>query len=70
VPRYPFVRTSEVFRDMFSLPVPDIPSVEGSSDENPLFLEGVDKADFRCLLKVMFPMSVVLHQPTTPCPPS
>jgi hypothetical protein len=56
VPRQPFVRTSEVFHDMFALPIPEASSPEGSTDENPLFLEGVRKVDFHRLLKVIFPM--------------
>jgi hypothetical protein len=60
VPRYPFVRSSEVFRDMFQLPTPKYATPEGSSDQNPLFLDGIKKTDFRRLLKLMFPMSVEL----------
>jgi len=55
LPRAPFERNSEVFQDMFGLPVPENTVTDGSSDENPLRLDGVKKADFRQLLKVMFP---------------
>jgi hypothetical protein len=58
VPRGPFERNSEVFQDMFRLPVPENTVPDGSSDEHPLRLDGVKKNDFRQLLKVMFPGSV------------
>lgn len=56
VPRYPFIRTSEVFRNMFLSPVSDGTPPDGSSDEKPLILEGIEETDFRLLLKVMFPV--------------
>ena len=58
VPRGPFEQHSEVFRDMFELPVPENIVPDGSSDEHPLRLDGVMKNDFRQLLRVMFPRSV------------
>ncbi|KIM84445.1 hypothetical protein PILCRDRAFT_67743, partial [Piloderma croceum F 1598] len=58
LPRYLFEESSDLFRDMFSLPAPEGASYDGCSDEQPLFLEGVRKADFRRLLKAMkFPAS-------------
>jgi len=53
LPRYLFEESSEVFRDMFQLPTPKDISHDGDSDEQPLFLEGVRKVDFRRLLKAM-----------------
>ena len=53
LPRYLFEESSDIFRDMFSLPVPEGTSYDGCSDEQPLILEGVRKEDFRCLLKAM-----------------
>ncbi|KAF9060950.1 hypothetical protein BDP27DRAFT_1235918 [Rhodocollybia butyracea] len=44
---------SEVFRDMMNLPTPL--DAEGSSDENPIFLEDVSQEDFRQLLRVLSP---------------
>jgi hypothetical protein len=38
---------------MFQLPTPKDISHDGDSDEQPLFLEGVRKVDFRRLLKAM-----------------
>jgi hypothetical protein len=58
VPRDSFVENSDFFRAMFQLPVPSGASPDGSSDEDPLRLEGIEKADFIQLLKVMFPRSV------------
>jgi len=52
-----FEESSDVFRDMFSLPTPEGVSPDGCSDKQPLFLEGTRKKDFRRLLKVMkFPV--------------
>jgi hypothetical protein len=53
VPRYLFEESSELFRDMFLLPCPEGIPCDGSSDGQPLFLEGVSKVDFRWLLKAM-----------------
>lgn len=58
VPRESFVENSELFRAMFQLPVPSGRSPDGSSDQNPLRLDGIEKTDFLQLLKVMFPRSV------------
>jgi len=58
VPRLYFERNSGVFRDMFTVPPGDIP-VEGSSDENPLKLESIQKVDFQRLLRAMFPEWVI-----------
>jgi hypothetical protein len=58
LPRYLFEESSDVFRDMFQLPAPEGIPPDGSSDEQPLVLEGIRKADFRLLLEALkFPRS-------------
>ncbi|THU77833.1 hypothetical protein K435DRAFT_595972, partial [Dendrothele bispora CBS 962.96] len=54
VPRFHFETSSEVFRDMFTLPQTG-KQEEGDSDANPIKLEGIKAADFECLLKVLYP---------------
>ncbi|KIM76078.1 hypothetical protein PILCRDRAFT_78180, partial [Piloderma croceum F 1598] len=68
LPRYLFKESLDIFRDMFSLPAPEGTSYDGCSDEQPLFLEGVHKEDFRRLLKAMkfpakFPASGSSEEP-------
>jgi hypothetical protein len=59
LPRCLFEESSEAFRDMFLLPAPEGSLSDGSSDEQPLVLEGVRKAAFRRLLEaMMFPASM------------
>ncbi|PBK73979.1 hypothetical protein ARMSODRAFT_929447 [Armillaria solidipes] len=53
VPRYHFETFSEVFKTMFALPQSDNLSIDGSSDEHPLVLQGVTAQDFRSLLSAM-----------------
>jgi hypothetical protein len=55
VPRCYFEQESEVFRDMFQLPVAKGTTPDGCSDEQPLRLDGIVKEDFRQLLRVTFP---------------
>ncbi|KAH9857399.1 hypothetical protein C2E23DRAFT_719588 [Lenzites betulinus] len=56
VPRRPFEDDSEVFSNMFTLPPANHPSgIEGSSDHNPLLLQGVTAEEFKALLYVLFP---------------
>jgi len=55
VPRRYFEEDSEIFRDMFRLPVPKNVVPEGRSKEKPLHLVGIGKNDFKQLLKVMYP---------------
>jgi hypothetical protein len=58
VPRYLFEQSSDIFRDMFLLPLTDDLVPDGSSDEQPLRLEAIRQADFQRLLKAMkFPPS-------------
>jgi hypothetical protein len=54
VPRHHFEQESEVFRDMFQLPIAEDATPDGCSDEQPLRLDGILKQDFRQLLRVMF----------------
>ena len=51
VPRHPIEKESEVFKDMFALPVV---SNHGSSDETPIALHGVAVIHFRAFLRVLF----------------
>ncbi|KAH9927031.1 hypothetical protein B0H21DRAFT_826507 [Amylocystis lapponica] len=55
VNRRNFQNDSQIFRDMYMLPVPDTTAVDGSSDDRPLRIDGIAKADFVQLLRVMFP---------------
>ena len=56
VPRRKFEDGSETFKDMFALPVKaDGDGIaEGTSDEHPLVLEGIETDEFRSLLRAMF----------------
>jgi len=68
VPRRNFAVESEVFADMFQLPAPtmDGRALDGSSDDQPLRLDGIKKSDFVQLLRVMFPLDS--QQPDSPSP--
>ncbi|CAA7271197.1 unnamed protein product [Cyclocybe aegerita] len=55
VPRCEFVRSSEVFADMFLLPSGPATCNEGQDRKHPIVLEGYKKHEFACLLKVMYP---------------
>ncbi|KAF7984293.1 hypothetical protein HWV62_15255 [Athelia sp. TMB] len=48
VPKFYFEKESSVFRDMFTMPSPD--GQEGDSDELPIVLQSIKKADFTALL--------------------
>ncbi|KAL5490048.1 hypothetical protein ACEPAI_4881 [Sanghuangporus weigelae] len=52
VPRHPFEANSGTFRDMFAS-IPETLTAEGSSDINPLILNGVAATDFRALVKAL-----------------
>ncbi|KAF7356245.1 hypothetical protein MVEN_00956000 [Mycena venus] len=58
VPRYHFERSSEIFATTFTLPAGDGVHVEGQSDDNPVFLGGISSADFRALLRVLYPLDI------------
>ncbi|KAK0486318.1 hypothetical protein IW261DRAFT_791339 [Armillaria novae-zelandiae] len=53
VARHLFVNTSEVFSTMFSLPQDNVGVVDGSDDEHPLILQGVESADFENMLEAL-----------------
>ncbi|KAH7909358.1 hypothetical protein BJ138DRAFT_1155473 [Hygrophoropsis aurantiaca] len=55
VPKHVFVNESDVFRQMFELPVPDGVEVDGCSDERPLRLDLIKQDDFKQLLKALLP---------------
>jgi len=58
VPRYEFVQSSEVFAGLFLLPSGPVAHAEGQDREHPIVLEGYQKDEFACLLKVMYPAYV------------
>jgi len=60
VPRFEFVKSSEVFADMFLLPSGPGANTEGRDKDHPIVLEGYKKEEFSCLLKVMYPTYVFL----------
>ncbi|KAF9012718.1 hypothetical protein BDQ17DRAFT_1344506 [Cyathus striatus] len=53
VPRYYLAQNSDIFRATFSLPCTG--AVEGSSDDIPFKLEGINRDDFRNLMRVIYP---------------
>ncbi|KAG2141266.1 hypothetical protein DEU56DRAFT_885326 [Suillus clintonianus] len=55
VPRDTLEAQSDIFRDLFLLPV-DADKAEGDSDTNPIVLEGILKEEFQSLMKVLYPM--------------
>ncbi|KAK0226385.1 hypothetical protein IW262DRAFT_763034 [Armillaria fumosa] len=64
-PRYQFIKHSDTFRAMFTLPQADVDAVEGNTDDKPICLYGVDKIDFERLLNFMYPLEIpsVLTRP-------
>ncbi|KAK0212380.1 hypothetical protein DFS33DRAFT_1280970 [Desarmillaria ectypa] len=64
-PRYQFINHSDTFKAMFTLPQGQNINVEGSSDDNPIRLQGIGKLDFERLLKYMYPTNIppVLTRP-------
>ena len=56
VPQFYLEKESEVFRDMFTLPIAQDAVADGCGDEQPLKLDGVMKDDFRQLLRVIVPI--------------
>ncbi|KAK0212375.1 hypothetical protein DFS33DRAFT_21647 [Desarmillaria ectypa] len=54
VPRYHFEKSSEIFASMFTLPSDTKSDVaDGSDDEHPIELQGVESKDFECLLRFL-----------------
>ncbi|KAJ6593369.1 hypothetical protein B0H19DRAFT_1246152 [Mycena capillaripes] len=62
VPRFQFERHSGIFATTFSLPQP-VEGAEGTNDKIPFKLEGIKRADFQALLKVLYPMSAIPKLP-------
>ena len=58
VPRHHF-ESSEIFRDMFQLPIAEGVQPDGFSKEQPLRLGGIKKGDFQQLLRIMYPRYVM-----------
>ena len=56
VHRYFFVRDSETFRDMFTLPLEDREIPEGNCEDNPIHLHGESSEDFEAFLSVLYPV--------------
>ncbi|KAF8638107.1 hypothetical protein AX17_002447 [Amanita inopinata Kibby_2008] len=56
VPRRLFADESEIFRVMFTCPVPEGSEPDGSSDAQPLHLEGIAAKDFVLLLQCIYPV--------------
>lgn len=60
VPRRNFATQSDIFSDMFQLPLPEgdgaSPEPEGLTDDRPIRLDGISRSSFILLLRVMFPL--------------
>ena len=48
------------FEAMFTLPQTQTDSIEGSSVENPIHLQGIKADDFRSFLRVLYPLCVLM----------
>jgi hypothetical protein len=55
IPRHYFEKNSTVWADVFSLPPVVNQVAEGASDEHPIILESIEKADFQVFLSVLLP---------------
>ena len=56
VPKNGFQVSGTIFEAMFSLPSGDAAdSIEGSSDENPIHLHGIEEKKFKAFLTVLYP---------------
>ncbi len=54
VPRYHFEKSSEIFAAMFTLPADTKRAImDGSDDDHPIELQGVESKDFESLLRVL-----------------
>jgi hypothetical protein len=62
VPRTVF-SGSELFRYMLEVPQPSGQPIDGSDEDHPLRLDGYSAADFRQLMRVLLPPSVLLLLP-------
>ncbi|RXW14606.1 hypothetical protein EST38_g11248 [Candolleomyces aberdarensis] len=57
VPQHRFTEHSDVFADMFLMPqAGDATSVEGKDKEHPILLESYKAADFKALVKLLYPL--------------
>ena len=63
VNRVVFVKDSDFFRELFELPAESGEPLEGSSEEQPLRVEGIDKEDMLLFLHAMFPKCVLSFRP-------
>jgi len=55
VPRHFFQRDSEMFAQMFTLPVAHGKPQDGSSDDQPLHLEDQEPGDLEAFLSLLYP---------------
>ncbi|KDQ63981.1 hypothetical protein JAAARDRAFT_27659 [Jaapia argillacea MUCL 33604] len=58
VPRRNFEMESDTFGGMFTLVQPEQSTTEGSSDDDPIYLEGYSKVDFQRFLRVLLPLRI------------
>ncbi|KAF9053518.1 hypothetical protein BDP27DRAFT_650703 [Rhodocollybia butyracea] len=63
IPLVVFAAESPIFRDMLEFPVSSTQEPEGSSDSNPICLDGILREDFRQLLRVLGPPTTFNLQP-------
>lgn len=63
VPRDTLESQSDVFRDLFLLPI-QADGAEGCSDTNPIVLEGIQREEFQSLMKVLYPMPFTRLSPS------
>jgi len=58
VPRNGFEVPGTIFEAMFALPTDcnDSKQIEGSTDDNPIILEGINEEHFRGFLGVLYPL--------------
>ncbi|KAK0459182.1 uncharacterized protein EV420DRAFT_1677270 [Desarmillaria tabescens] len=67
VPRYHFEKSSEIFASMFTLPSDTKNNVaNGSDDDHPIELQGVESKDFECLLRVLLTEARLENTPLLP----
>ena len=59
VPKTGFQVSGTIFEAMFSLPTNETKGIiEGSSDDNPIYLHGIDENKFRAFLTLLYPSYV------------
>lgn len=57
VPKYHFIKSTDFFLSIF-----DSTNADGDDDAKPVKLEGIEKVDFRALLKLLYPLWAILSQ--------